>query len=56
LAIIWHRRSEWYRIGKSFSVPAGEADKVKGITTASSLWATAAIGLTAGIGDYPLQL
>jgi len=31
-----------------------ETDKVKGITTAASLWATAAIGLTAGIGDYPL--
>jgi putative Mg2+ transporter-C (MgtC) family protein len=31
-----------------------EHDKVKGITTAASLWATAAIGLTAGIGDYPL--
>lgn len=27
---------------------------VQGITTAASLWATAAIGLTAGIGDYPL--
>ncbi|MEJ5327244.1 MAG: MgtC/SapB family protein [Candidatus Bathyarchaeia archaeon] len=32
----------------------GERDKVKGITTAASLWATAAIGLTTGIGDYPL--
>jgi putative Mg2+ transporter-C (MgtC) family protein len=31
-----------------------EKDKVKGITTAASLWATAAIGLTAGIGDYPI--
>jgi putative Mg2+ transporter-C (MgtC) family protein len=31
-----------------------EKDKVKGITTAASLWATAAIGLTAGIGDYPM--
>ena len=31
-----------------------EKDKVKGITTAASLWATVAIGLTAGIGDYPL--
>jgi len=31
-----------------------EKDKVKGITTAASLWATAAIGLTAGISDYPL--
>jgi len=27
---------------------------VQGITTAASLWATSAIGLTAGIGDYPL--
>jgi putative Mg2+ transporter-C (MgtC) family protein len=34
----------------------GEKDKVKGITTAASLWATAAIGLTAGIGDYPLAV
>jgi putative Mg2+ transporter-C (MgtC) family protein len=25
-----------------------------GLTTAASLWATAAIGLTVGIGDYPL--
>ena len=33
-----------------------EKDKVKGITTAASLWATAAIGLTAGIGDYPLAV
>jgi putative Mg2+ transporter-C (MgtC) family protein len=31
-----------------------EKDKVQGITTAASLWATAAIGLTVGIGDYPL--
>jgi putative Mg2+ transporter-C (MgtC) family protein len=34
----------------------GERDKVKGITTAASLWATAAIGLTTGIGDYPLAV
>jgi putative Mg2+ transporter-C (MgtC) family protein len=34
----------------------GEKDKVKGITTAASLWATAAIGLTVGIGDYPLAI
>jgi putative Mg2+ transporter-C (MgtC) family protein len=33
-----------------------ERDKVKGITTAASLWATAAIGLTAGINDYPLAI
>jgi putative Mg2+ transporter-C (MgtC) family protein len=33
-----------------------EKDKVKGITTAASLWATAAIGLTIGIGDYPLAV
>jgi putative Mg2+ transporter-C (MgtC) family protein len=31
-----------------------EKNKVEGITTAASLWATAAIGLTTGIGDYPL--
>ena len=31
-----------------------EKDKVQGITTAASLWATAAIGLTVGISDYPL--
>src|SRR3989304_722259 len=31
-----------------------EKDKIKGITTAASLWATGAIGLTTGIGDYPL--
>lgn len=30
-----------------------EKDKVKGITTAASLWTTAAIGLTTGLGDYP---
>ena len=29
-----------------------EKDKVKGITTAASLWATAAIGLTTATGDY----
>lgn len=33
-----------------------ERDKVKGITTAASLWATAAIGLTSGVGDYPLAI
>ena len=33
-----------------------EKDKVKGITTAASLWATSAIGLTVGIGDYPLAI
>ena len=33
-----------------------EKDKVKGITTAANLWATAAIGVTAGIGDYPLAV
>jgi putative Mg2+ transporter-C (MgtC) family protein len=33
-----------------------EKDKVRGITTASSLWATAAIGLAAGLGDYPLAI
>jgi putative Mg2+ transporter-C (MgtC) family protein len=33
-----------------------EKDKVKGITTAASLWATAAIGLTVGIGDFPLAV
>lgn len=31
-----------------------EKDKVQGITTAASLWVTAAIGLTMGIVDYPL--
>jgi putative Mg2+ transporter-C (MgtC) family protein len=33
-----------------------EKDKVKGLTTAASLCATAAIGLTAGIGDYRLAI
>lgn len=33
-----------------------EKDKMQGITTAASLWATAAIGLTVGIGDYPLAI
>jgi putative Mg2+ transporter-C (MgtC) family protein len=33
-----------------------EKDKVQGLTTAASLWATSAIGLAAGIGDYPLAL
>ncbi|MBC7091867.1 MAG: MgtC/SapB family protein, partial [Nitrososphaeria archaeon] len=31
-----------------------EQGKVVGITTASSLWVTAAIGLTVGIGEYVL--
>lgn len=31
-----------------------ERDKVKGITTAASLWATAAIGLATGLGDFLL--
>jgi putative Mg2+ transporter-C (MgtC) family protein len=29
---------------------------VQGITTAASLWATAAIGLAAGLGDYPVAI
>jgi putative Mg2+ transporter-C (MgtC) family protein len=33
-----------------------EKDKIRGITTASSLWVTAAIGVTVGIGDYVLAL
>jgi putative Mg2+ transporter-C (MgtC) family protein len=33
-----------------------EKDKIQGITTASSLWVTAAIGLSVGIGDYPLAI
>ena len=33
-----------------------EKDKVKGITTAASLWSTAAMGLTAGLSDYPLAI
>jgi putative Mg2+ transporter-C (MgtC) family protein len=33
-----------------------EKDKVKGVTTAASLWATAAMGLTAGLGDYILAI
>jgi putative Mg2+ transporter-C (MgtC) family protein len=33
-----------------------EKDKVKGITTAASLWATAAIGLATGMGDYPIAI
>jgi len=31
-----------------------EPDKVVGITTAASLWITAAIGLTIGVGNYVL--
>jgi len=31
-----------------------EQDKVIGITTAASLWVTAAIGLTVGVGNYIL--
>jgi putative Mg2+ transporter-C (MgtC) family protein len=31
-----------------------EKDRVQGVTTASSLWATAAVGLAVGIGDYLL--
>jgi putative Mg2+ transporter-C (MgtC) family protein len=31
-----------------------EKDRVQGVTTAASLWATAAVGLTVGIGDYAL--
>jgi len=31
-----------------------EKKVVEGITTAASLWATAAVGLTTGIGDYPM--
>ena len=31
-----------------------EKDKIQGVTTASSLWVNAAIGLTIGVGDYIL--
>lgn len=31
-----------------------EQDKIVGITTAASLWVTAAIGLTIGVGNYVL--
>jgi putative Mg2+ transporter-C (MgtC) family protein len=31
-----------------------EKDRVQGVTNAASLWATAAVGLTLGIGDYAL--
>jgi putative Mg2+ transporter-C (MgtC) family protein len=31
-----------------------DKDRVQGITTAASLWATAAIGIAAGIGEYLL--
>ena len=33
-----------------------EREKVVGVTTAASLWATAAIGLTVGVGDYFLSI
>ncbi|MCW3998708.1 MAG: MgtC/SapB family protein [Candidatus Bathyarchaeota archaeon] len=31
-----------------------DKDKVQGVTTAASLWATAAIGLAVGVGDFLL--
>ena len=30
-------------------------DHIKGLTTAASIWAVAAIGLTAGLGEYALM-
>lgn len=33
-----------------------EREKVVGVTTAASLWATAAIGLAVGVGDYILSI
>jgi len=33
-----------------------EQDKIVGITTAASLWITAAIGLTVGVGNYVLAV
>jgi putative Mg2+ transporter-C (MgtC) family protein len=33
-----------------------EKDRVIGLTTASSLWVTAAIGLSIGVGNYVLSL
>ena len=33
-----------------------EKDVFKGVTTAASLWSTAAMGLTAGLGDYLLAI
>ena len=32
-----------------------EKDTIKGLTTAASLWAVAAIGITAGIGEYAIM-
>ncbi|XHH09536.1 MAG: MgtC/SapB family protein [Candidatus Bathyarchaeia archaeon] len=34
----------------------GQKDKIQGITTAASLWITAAIGLAIGVEDYPLAV
>lgn len=33
-----------------------ERDKVTGLTTAASLWVTAAIGLSTGVGNYALAI
>jgi len=33
-----------------------EKDSVKGLTTAASMWAVAAIGITAGLGEYFLMV
>ncbi len=33
-----------------------ERDRVVGLTTAASLWVTAAIGLTTGVGNYVLSI
>ena len=54
------RVSSYYIVAGIGFIGAGaiwaEKDKIRGITTASSLWVTAAIGLSVGVGDYPLAI
>ena len=41
-------------IGAGAILKAGGADRVKGLTTAGSIWVAAAMGTAAGLGEYAL--
>jgi len=43
-------------LGAGAILKVGETEKIKGITTAASIWMTAAIGITAGMGREVLAI
>jgi putative Mg2+ transporter-C (MgtC) family protein len=43
-------------LGSGVTFISRNGDRVKGLTTAASIWATAAIGIAAGLGHYVLAV